>query len=40
MGLHDAVEERDVCTTNGCFIDMPDTCSVGVRMKVAGESTK
>jgi hypothetical protein len=37
MEIWDTLEERDVQTTNDCFIGMADFKSEGIKMKILGE---
>jgi hypothetical protein len=37
LEVYDTLEERDVWTTNDCFIGMTDLKSEGVRVRVLGE---
>jgi hypothetical protein len=37
LEVYDTLEERDVWTTNDCFIGMTDLESEGVKVRVLGE---
>jgi N-methylhydantoinase B/oxoprolinase/acetone carboxylase alpha subunit len=40
LEIYDTVEERDVLTTNDCFIGMTDLKSEGIKAKIIGEVEK
>ena len=37
LEIHDTIEERDVLTSNDCFIGMTDLKSEGIKVKVVDE---
>jgi hypothetical protein len=37
LDIYDTVEEKDVMTTNDCFIGMTDLKSEGIKVKIIGE---
>ena len=39
MEVYDTVEDRDVLTTNDCFIGMTDLRSDGIKVRILGEAT-
>jgi hypothetical protein len=40
LEIYDTVEERDVMTTNDCFLGMTDLKSEGIKAKIVGEVEK
>jgi hypothetical protein len=40
LEIYDTVEERDVLTTNDCFLGMTDLKSEGIKAKIVGDVEK